>query len=183
MKTSILILLLSTTIGTTFGQNLVKPKLFPYTENVMVKSVHDGDSYKVSKLSQGLPTKQTYWVRIAGANAPEVISNHITDNQPFGLESGDFARKMLDGKIVKITAFSKDRYHRTIADVFYVDSVGTLRRLDSCLIANGLAMYRSNKTFKKGAILQKQVKKSKKGLWSQDKPITDANWRKTHWVD
>ncbi len=113
------------------GQNVFTPydSLEP---NAKVFAVHDGDSYKV--LIDGLISKK--WIRVYGVDCPEVISNRISKDQPYGRLIADSVRAMLKGKIVRIDSLSVDMFDRTVAKV-YLNNVS----MTDFLISKGWAWF------------------------------------------
>ena len=71
--------------------------------NATVMAVHDGDSYKV-KMDNG----ETKWIRLWGVDCPEVISNHINKNQPYGVQSVNTIRQLIKGKRVIVDSVTTD---------------------------------------------------------------------------
>lgn len=88
-----------------------------------VVRVLDGDTIDVL-----LPEKTIVRVRLAGIDAPE-------RGQPFGRKATQAVHNMAAGKTVRIAGQSKDRYGRTIGEVFPPDG----RSLNRELVRLGLA--------------------------------------------
>lgn len=97
-----------------------------------VMAVHDGDSYKV-KLDS---TNEVFWIRLSDVDAPEVISNYVSANQPHGKEIAYSMRKMLKGNKVILDTLYRDKYKRMVAKVWYnnID-------LSKYMVENGFAWY------------------------------------------
>lgn len=143
----------------------------------VVKAVHDGDSYKVHFLSRDT----TYWVRLWGADAPEVISNHVNAHQPGGIQAGQFARNYLKNDTVLLEFVSTDEFNRSVCKV-WKDSVDVTKYL----IENGHAWWYGDKKMSKQYLaeikqLQLEAKQSQLGFWGLDgfknRPST---WRNNH---
>lgn len=83
-----------------------------------VFAVHDGDSYSIK--IEGQDTKK--WVRLWGVDCPEVISNYVTLDQPYGREVADSVRLLIKRKDVLIDSIGVDRYNRTVVRVL-IDSI------------------------------------------------------------
>lgn len=73
---------------------------------VEVKSVSDGDTFTTTSGDR---------IRLCGIDAPE-------KSQPLGSESGDKLRSLLNSGQVMVSEIERDRYGRTIAEVFIVSS-------------------------------------------------------------
>lgn len=132
--------------------------------NAKVLAVHDGDSYKV--LMDG--EKKAFWVRLWGADAPEVQSNYVAHTQVYGREVGDSIRLMIKGNRVFVDTLYRDFYGRRVAKVQY-----GYQDLTTYLITKGFAWYyasvdmtRKEKTYYLG--LQKTAQANKVGLWGLD---------------
>lgn len=138
-----------------------------------VTAVHDGDSIKVV-----LPS-ETVWIRLYGCDAPEVISNYVSTNQPFGVESGAILRDTVKGKKVVVETLFRDIYNRMVCKV-------TLngKDLTEFLIENGYAWWysepkMSTELVKKLKDLHNIAKAEKKGLWGEGgRKVRPTTWRK-----
>lgn len=136
---------------------------------VTVMAVHDGDSYNV-KFEDG--SKE--WIRLYGVDCPEVISNHITKNQPYGVQTGDHVRSLLKGKQVTIDTLKRDPYDRLVSKVLLNDSTD----LSTYLVRNGYA-WSLVKAYDQ---IQKNAKQSKIGLWGlSGRKLKPATFRKKNW--
>lgn len=139
----------------------------------VVLAVHDGDSYKIKSVV-------TEWVRIMGIDCPEVISNHITANQAFGVAIGDSIRALIKGKPVTMKTYGKDRYHRTLAQVFVNG-----RDIAEIILERGWAWYYTSgldsATRRKYQRLRDYAKKNKYGIWSKPNPMKPADFRRMNW--
>jgi len=153
-----------------------------------VTAVHDGDSYKVQTIFANYDSTSesivldtlSEWVRIMGVDCPEVISNHITANQPKGVEIGDSLRLLLKGKKVVVTTFGKDIYRRTLATI-QLDSID----ISALILSKGWGWYISsslpNDTRKHYQKLRDTAKKKKLGVWSDKSPTEPKKWRRSYW--
>lgn len=143
----------------------------------VVKAVHDGDSYKVHFLSKDT----TYWIRLWGADAPEVISNHVTAHQPGGVQSGQFARTYLKNDTVLVEYVSTDEFNRSVCKVFR-DSVDVTKYL----IENGQAWWYGDKKMPKEYLaelkrLQLEARQSQLGFWGlPGTKFRPSRWRADH---
>jgi micrococcal nuclease len=102
----------------------------------------------------------------------------IAIRQPFGTAAKHFTSELAFGKIVTVVSMGKDRYGRTIADVFLPDN----RLLNHELVKVGFAWW-----FKKYALgdetlkqLEADARKAKRGLWIEKEPVPPWEWRREH---
>ncbi len=137
----------------------------------VVNAVHDGDSVKQGKT----------WVRVLGLDCPEVISNHVSANQPQGVEAGKFARDLVKGKSVKVAFWGKDKnFKRPLVKVSFEG-----KDFAQEVLISGFGWYvyspkltESERNSYRGAV--KAAKAAKKAIWSEPKPIKPSEWRATH---
>lgn len=129
------------------------------SEEWMVLSVHDGDTLKAR---QGNRTKS---FRFCGIDAPEL-------SQPLGKESRDKLRSLIlsSKNKVMISEVEKDRYGRTIAEIFTI-SPSEEKFLNEELVSSGLAYHYtrySNSCPNKNAIASAETiaKNQHIGVWS-----------------
>lgn len=137
-----------------FSQNDTKIKVF-------VLAVHDGDSYKVR-----FSDTTIMWVRLGdNVDCPEVRSNHICAEQPYGREVANLMRQKLKHKYVMIDTLQKDLYGRMVVDM-WLDGESISR----FILKNGYGWYtpERGKSNKYLAQLRNSAKKLKKGLWAQE---------------
>jgi endonuclease YncB( thermonuclease family) len=147
-----------------------------------VTAVHDGDSIKV------VFPNETVWVRLYGCDAPEVISNYVTSNQPFGVESGAALRKLVKGKKVVVETLFRDRYNRMICKVSVKQEESGAANIDltEYVIANGFAWWLSEpkmapETAERLKSLHDTAKGNKSGLWGiSGRKLRPSTWRKDH---
>lgn len=148
------------------------------SQNAVVLAVHDGDSYKVRFDS----TNEIVWVRLYGIDCPEVVSNHITNSQPYGRETGDFVRNLIKGKPVQVDSLGEDVYGRMVAKVTFN---GT--DLTQFLLTYGYGWYLQNSKLSSEEIsklksLQEFAKNTKQGLWAlPGRKLRPSTWRSRHW--
>lgn len=157
----------------------MKYKIIPNETKVgIVKAVHDGDSIKI-QFEDG----EVSWVRLYGCDAPEVISNHVGANQPYGKESGDKLRELIKGKEVKVKTLFRDQYQRMICKVDFIDSNQSEIDLSWLLITSGLAWSLTepkmdSETKTKLKSLQEYAKGKMLGLWGQEgRKLRPSTWR------
>lgn len=146
----------------------------------VVKAVHDGDSIKV-KFEDG----EVVWIRLYGCDAPEVVSNHVSANQPYGVEAGKYLRDLMKGHRVEVQTLFRDKYNRMICKANFIyddlDLVG--RDLTELLIETGNAWWLSEPSQNKDELskfksLQETAKVAKSGLWGHPgRKIRPSTWR------
>lgn len=137
----------------------------------VVMAVHDGDSIKPGKI----------FVRVLGFDAPEVISNHVSANQPQGVEAGKFARALLKGQSVKTAYWGKDTYKRPLVKIQFGGE-----DFAEIMLLKGFGWYtysptkltEAERTAYKAAV--KAAKKAEIGIWSEPNPIKPSAWRAAH---
>lgn len=125
----------------------------------IVHSAQDGDSFRL------YTPDSLYKVRLNSIDCPEI-------NQPFGEEAREFLSSY-KGDTVSIIKKEIDKYGRTIADMFYKDTLINLR-----LIENGLAWhfkkYSSDTLLANAEIVARD---RKLGLWADEAIVSPWDWR------
>lgn len=126
-----------------------------------VVGVHDGDS-----LTLLVGGKTEVKVRLEGIDAPEL-------KQDFGTASKKALSDMVYGKEIRLVETGKDRYKRTLANVYVGDAWVNL-----AMIERGMAWffvkYSKNELLKRG---EAEARKSKRGLWKEGNPTPPWIWR------
>lgn len=134
-----------------------------------VVAVPDGDTITVLDTN-----KQRHVIRLMGIDAPEKA-------QAFGQMAKQSLSDLVFNKEVSVTWFKKDRYGRTIGQVF-VDNT------DVCLeqIMRGMAWHykkyereQSVEDRSRYAIAEEQARIPKMGLWIDVHPIEPSNFKST----
>lgn len=159
----------------------MKYSIIPHeTKTGVVKAVHDGDSIKV-KFEDG----EVAWIRIYGCDAPEVVSNHVSATQPYGVESGKYLRDMVKGNVVEVQTLFRDKYQRMICKVKLINALD--RNLDVdltwILISTGNAWWLSEPSQSKDELnqlkrLQENANQLNIGLWGQPgRKVRPSTWR------
>ncbi len=148
----------------------------------IVKAVHDGDSIKV-KFDDG----EVSWIRLYGCDAPEVVSNHVSTTQPYGVESGNFLRDLVKGWPVTVHTLFRDQYQRMICKVeFEIPSEednSVIVDLSVHLIENGMAWWLSEPSQTQEDLdflksVHDFAKQGKIGLWGHDgRKLRPSTWR------
>jgi micrococcal nuclease len=126
-----------------------------------VIKIIDGDTFDLL-----LENFTTVRVRMNGIDCPE-------KKQPYFKNAKQALAKYIFGKNVQIISKTKDKYKRTIADVFYKNEHINLK-----MVANGFAWhfkkYSSNTILAKAEI---NARVKKLGLWSLPSPIAPWDFR------
>lgn len=126
-----------------------------------VVSIADGDT--ISVMHDGVAEK----IRLNGVDCPE-------SGQAFGNKAKQFTGDMVFGKIVNVKEYGKDKYGRTIGDVFLPDG----KNLNKELIKAGFAWwYRKYSNDNELKQLEQEAKLSKRGLWTDSNPVAPWDWR------
>ena len=128
-----------------------------------VISIMDGDTFKL--LTSG---KQQVKIRLNGIDAPE-------KGQDFSQSSKEFLAKLVAGTSVRVVDKGKDKYGRTIGDVY--TEKGLLVNLE--LVKAGMAwQFLKYSHDPKLAEAEQQARHNKTGLWQQPAPIAPWDYRK-----
>ncbi len=108
-------------------------------------------------------------VRLWGIDAPEW-------NQSYGRDATKFVERLVLNKRVRIEVKDRDHYTRFIARIILPNG----RDLGVELVKAGLAWWTKKYAPKDKELprLEKQAKKTRRGLWSQPKPITPWAYRR-----
>ena len=127
----------------------------------LVVQVYDGDTYKI--LDKG----KFQIIRLANVDAPEL-------GQYYGSIVKAGVSKLILARIVKVEAYGKDRFGRTLANIT-VDG----KSLDSILIAYGWAWhYVQYSHHKYLSVYESIAKEAKFGMWRCNKNVPPWIWRK-----
>ena len=97
---------------------------------VVEGSIYDGDTLRVKRGGEELK------IRLCGIDAPEI-------KQDGGIEARDHLRSLVaqgDGGI-GVVPIEKDKYERTVADLFVIHSDGSEIHLNSQMVADGMAYH------------------------------------------
>ncbi|MFH1563490.1 MAG: thermonuclease family protein [Nitrospirota bacterium] len=126
-----------------------------------VVSIADGDT--ISVMHNGVREK----IRLNGIDCPE-------NRQAFGNRAKQFTGNMVFGKTVTIKGHGKDKYGRTMGDVFLPN--GTC--LNKELVKQGLAWwYRQYSNDSEIEQLEQAARSSNQGLWSDSNPLAPWDYR------
>jgi endonuclease YncB( thermonuclease family) len=128
-----------------------------------VVSVLDGDTIEV--LHNTRPER----VRLSGIDCPE-------KGQAYGNNAKHAASALAFGKEVTLQTHGKDKYGRTLADVFLLD--GT--HVNHTLVKDGWCWW--YRKYAPGDTelgrLEQDAREAKKGLWADPHPVPPWEWRK-----
>ena len=140
--------------------SLVASVLGAYTaiENIFVV---DGDTIKGNLDSKRIT------IRLVEIDAPEM-------DQPFGVESKRFLEKLIENKKVTLIAEGKDRYGRTLGELFVNKD-----NINEKMVKSGFAWVYDR--YVKSSLLysyQDEAKSKTLGIWQSENPIAPWVWRR-----
>jgi endonuclease YncB( thermonuclease family) len=125
-----------------------------------VVAVKDGDTIEV------LHSFKAERIRLADIDCPEM-------GQPFGNRAKQLMGNLVFGKDVLIRSTGKDRYGRTIGEIF-VDGMSVGEEL----VKNGAAWwYQKYSSNSKLSELEREARHRKCGLWVEKNPMPPWDWR------
>jgi endonuclease YncB( thermonuclease family) len=127
-----------------------------------VVGVTDGDTITI------LRNGRREALRLHGIDAPE-------KGQAFGDRAKQLTSDFAFGKTVVVRVRGRDRYGRTIADVFLPDG----RNLNQEVVRAGYAWwYRRYSVDQRLAVLEAEARSARRGLWADRNPQPPWEWRK-----
>ena len=113
---------------------------------------------------------------LVGSNQVKVRLNEIDapeQAQDFGQKSKDVLAELVLGKEVRVVTYGKDRYGRTIGDVF----VGQIN-VNEKLVEDGWAWnFLKYSKSQRLADLEQHARQAKKGLWAGKSPVAPWDYR------
>ena len=127
-------------------------------ENIFVV---DGDTIKGNLDSKRIT------IRLVEIDAPEM-------DQPFGVESKRFLEKLIENKKVTLIAEGKDRYGRTLGELFVNKD-----NINEKMVKSGFAWVYDR--YVKSSLLysyQDEAKSKTLGIWQSENPIAPWVWRR-----
>lgn len=167
------------------GVVAVLPRLFPEQIGLALKqaifsnqntewyqvvegSIYDGDTLRVERGGQELK------IRFCGTDSPEI-------EQPGGIEARDHLRSLVaqgDGAI-GVVPIEKDRYGRTVADLFVIRPDGSEIHLNSQMVMDGMAYHyeKYSDSCPQPDVLvraEKMAKEQSAGVWTT--PDAEKPW-------
>jgi endonuclease YncB( thermonuclease family) len=127
-----------------------------------VVGITDGDTLTI------LHAGRQQVIRLHGIDAPE-------KGQAFGERAKQFTSSLAFWKTVVVRVRGRDRYERTIGDVFLPDG----RHLNQEVVRVGYAWwYRRYSADQRLAMLEAEARAARRGLWSDPSPCPPWEWRK-----
>jgi endonuclease YncB( thermonuclease family) len=136
-------------------------------------SIYDGDTLRVKR------GEEEQKIRFCGIDAPE-------KDMPMGVESRDHLRSLVEignGELLLVPV-EKDRYGRTVAEVYVQDSKSTAINLNVQMVKDGYAWHYERYSGscpirEEFAIAQKSAQKEGLGIWKGN-PQPPWEWRKAN---
>jgi len=127
-----------------------------------VVGVTDGDSISVMHEGRGEA------VRLNGIDAPE-------RGQAFGAAAKRQLSDLIFGKVVRVEVRSKDRYQRTVADVF----VGATL-VNAEMVRAGYAWWFRRYAPRDARLraLEEEAREARRGLWAEEEPMPPWEFRR-----
>ncbi len=118
-----------------------------------VTSIYDGDTITVQCPNQAEKTK----VRFYCIDTPEM------KQEPWGKESRDYLRSII-GKTVQLVEINKDRYGRTVGEVYSGGVNLNLAQVES----GNAAVYDAYCKKPEYKVAERKAKQAKKGIWATE---------------
>jgi endonuclease YncB( thermonuclease family) len=140
--------------------SLVASVLGAYSSIENIRIV-DGDTIK------GIVDGKEITVRLVEIDAPEM-------DQPFGVESKKFLEKLIENKKVTLITEGKDRYGRTLGELFVNKD-----NINEKMVKSGFAWVYDR--YVKSSLLysyQDEAKSKTLGIWQSENPIAPWVWRR-----
>ena len=147
--------------------------IIPEEWQVKKGSIYDGDTLRVVRGQEELK------IRFCGIDAPE-------RSQELGIESRDHLRSLVNisnGEVL-LVPIEKDRYNRTVAEIYVKDSDDTAINLNVQMVRDGYAWHYERYSGScpirgEFAIAQKMAQKEGLGIWKGN-PEPPWVWRKAN---
>jgi endonuclease YncB( thermonuclease family) len=160
------LLLLSGCLPDSMNKNNPEPGYWQVVDG----SIHDGDTLR---LTNGSREEK---IRLCGIDAPEL-------DQPGGIAARDRLQALLLNRTIKPYFLEKDRYQRTVAELFTVDDDNQEVLVNGQLVMEGLAWHyqQYSKTCPNQTVIAQSEEYSirkKLGVHGDSKAIKPWNWRK-----
>lgn len=148
-------------------------EITPETWQVKEGSIYDGDTLRARR------GEEEQKIRFCGIDAPE-------KKMPMGVEARDHLRSLVEignGELLLVPV-EKDRYGRTVAEVYVKDSRSTAINLNVQMVRDGYAWhyerYSGNCPIRdEFAIAQEMAQKESLGIWSGN-PQAPWEWRSSN---
>lgn len=154
---SIAALLVAQCAAAVFSQAAV----YPFTIEGQVVAITDGDTIKI------LRDQKQYKIRLNGIDAPE-------KTQAYGRKSKAYLSGLVFGKNVAVIVRDTDRYGRYVGDVM-LDG----KSANAAMVAAGYAwFYAAYSKDQSLALLERQAKAKRLGLWADASPTPPWEYRR-----
>jgi micrococcal nuclease len=131
-------------------------------QNGHVVKVMDGDTFEMTYGNEKMR------IRLFGVDSPE-------RGQAFNVKAKEFIASLIADKDVRVVIINKDRYRRSVADVYLRD--GT--HINSAIVKAGYAWhfkrYSDNPEL---ARLEFEARTARRGLWQDTNPIPPWDFRR-----
>jgi endonuclease YncB( thermonuclease family) len=154
------------------------PEPIEQADQITGKVIHIADGDTIDVLTAD---KTTIRIRLNGIDAPET-------GQPFGRNAKQYLSEFIGGQTVRVVTHDKDRYGRTIGDVYFEDAAGPDFKpgtvlppwnINRELVKRGLAWhYKQYSDDENLAMDEIRAKELKRGLWSDARHVAPWEWRK-----
>ncbi len=154
-------------LGAIAYPNIINAQTAQTIETATVVSVGDGDTIRVMQRDRPIT------IRLACIDAPET-------SQPWGKAATERLRKLLPpGKQVQVRQIERDRYGRTVAEVFVENSASVNLQMVREGVAVTYKKYLHNCANTQDRYLQAEAIALQQhlGLWSQSNPEMPWNFR------
>jgi micrococcal nuclease len=126
-----------------------------------VVKVIDGDTFD-------LMSDKKIRVRMFGIDSPE-------RGQAFSVKAREFTAALIAGKEINVTIRNKDRYGRSVCDVYLNDGTYVNAEIVKAGYAWLFTRYSNDDTL---AQLEEDARKNKRGLWQEDNPLPPWEFRR-----
>jgi micrococcal nuclease len=128
----------------------------------LVIKVIDGDTFDMKSGSEKIR------VRLFGIDSPE-------RGQAFNVKAREFTASLIAGTKVRVVVYNKDRYGRSVADVYRSDGQHVNAEIVKAGFAWHFTRYSNNPEL---ADLQREAQQASRGLWRDDNPIPPWEFRR-----
>ncbi|HWR98044.1 MAG TPA: thermonuclease family protein [Candidatus Methanoperedens sp.] len=129
-----------------------------------VVRVRDGDSIVVRV------GRRQVEVRLDGVDAPELA-------QTYGIKAKKCTSELVFGRPVRLDGKGKDKYDRTLAEVFLPDGRSLNRELVSAGCAWWFRRHSADPDLEKR---EREARAARRGLWADPAPQPPWEWREAH---
>lgn len=134
----------------------------PQGQHGLVVKVIDGDTFDMKSGTEKIR------VRLFGIDAPE-------RGQAFNVKAREFTASLIAGEEVKVVIHEKDRYGRTVADVYRTDGQHVNAEIVKAGFAWHFTRYSNDPEL---AVLEREAKEARRGLWKDQNPVPPWEFRK-----